>query len=616
MANDGKVVIDTELNSSGAESGMKKLGGTLSKAGGAAIKGTAVALAGVATGIAAIGLSAVKYNANMEQYLTSFEVMTGSAEKAASVMTEIKDIAAKTPFETTDIVKATQNLMAFGFSADEALASFQTLGDLSQGNAQKLESYTLALGKMESSQKVTLESLNLMIENGFNPLQVISEKTGESMASLYDRVSKGKVSIDEIKGAMQSATSVGGQFYQSMDKQSQTLEGRLSTLKDTWNEFTGSVFKDANSALATTVIPLLTEYLERLSKAFESGGISGLVQELGEVFADVSGEIAEALPEIIDVAGQIITQLISSLAESLPELVPQILDILFLISDVLIENLPVLADAGIELMLGLMQGLVDGLPEAMPLIIEAVTMIVNAISENLSLFTELTVQIIGIILQAMLENMPLIVETIFTLIGAIVEAIFSNIPLLVETIVTLLETLADTLIVNASSLGTAAKELVFQIIKSITESWTDVNDMVPGLIDKLKTRFKEMVDIYKNIGGDIVAKIQDGIVKAWDGLITKGKELGGNLVDGIKESFANFNPLDDIKSAVQTGLGNIGMNYTSQMASSNNQTASSSASAIVPTTNVILSADMAKIFSAVVTKNNDYARGGYSPLLV
>jgi TP901 family phage tail tape measure protein len=164
MADDGKVIIDTSLDDSGAVKGMKKLGSTLARAGGAAIKGTIVGLGAVATGIGAIGVSAVKYNADMEQYLTSFEVMTGSAEKAASVMTEIKDIAAKTPFETTDIVKATQNLMAFGFSADEALASFQTLGDLSQGNAQKLESYTLALGKMQSSQKVTLESLNLMID--------------------------------------------------------------------------------------------------------------------------------------------------------------------------------------------------------------------------------------------------------------------------------------------------------------------------------------------------------------------------------------------------------------------------------------------------------------------
>lgn len=171
MSADGKVIIETDLDSSGAEKGMSKLGGTLGKLGSSigglgasALKGTAVAIAGVSTAIVGLGASAVNYNASMEQYATSFEVMTGSAEKSEEVMTRLKELGAKTPFEFEDLAKSTQTLMAFGFTADEAIEQFSMLGDISQGDAQKLDTFSNSLGKMQSSGKVTLESLNMMID--------------------------------------------------------------------------------------------------------------------------------------------------------------------------------------------------------------------------------------------------------------------------------------------------------------------------------------------------------------------------------------------------------------------------------------------------------------------
>ena len=81
------------------------------------------------------------------------------------------------------------------------------LGDISQGSADKMSRIAMAYGQMSSAGKVQLEDVKQMIEAGFNPLQEISESTGESMESLYDRISKGTLSVDEITASMERATS-------------------------------------------------------------------------------------------------------------------------------------------------------------------------------------------------------------------------------------------------------------------------------------------------------------------------------------------------------------------------------------------------------------------------
>jgi tape measure domain-containing protein len=208
---------------------------------------------GLTTPIVGLIGAGVKYRTEVEQISTSFEVMTGSAEKAGDIVTQLTQMGSKTPFEFTDLASATNLLMNFGFESQEAIDSMAMLGDISQGSADKLNTISRALGKMSSAQKVSLEDINMMIDSGFNPLQEISELTGESMKSLYDRISKGSMSVDEITASMQRSTSEGGKYYNSMDLQSQTLAGRMSTLKDSFNQASGSLIE----ALLPTIESLL-----------------------------------------------------------------------------------------------------------------------------------------------------------------------------------------------------------------------------------------------------------------------------------------------------------------------------------------------------------------------
>ena len=207
----------TEKFSNTADNLGSKLAGGLAKG----FKVAASAIAGVSAALGAGAVAGVKYNATIEQYETSFEVMTGSAEKAAEVVERLKKIGAATPFELPELADATQLLMNYGFTADEAIDRMMMLGDISQGSADKMQRIATAYGQMSSAGKVQLEDIKQMIEAGFNPLQEISESTGESMESLYERISDGSLAVEEITESMQRATSEGGKYFQSMEKQSQ-----------------------------------------------------------------------------------------------------------------------------------------------------------------------------------------------------------------------------------------------------------------------------------------------------------------------------------------------------------------------------------------------------------
>lgn len=131
--------------------------------------------------LAEVVKSGVDYNATMESYLTNFKVMLGSEEAAATKLSEIRKMAASTPFSLDDLTSGTQTLLQFGIAADDTTGVLQRLGDISLGNAEKLQTLTRAYGKMSSAQKVTLENVNMMIDAGFNPLNQICDATGESM---------------------------------------------------------------------------------------------------------------------------------------------------------------------------------------------------------------------------------------------------------------------------------------------------------------------------------------------------------------------------------------------------------------------------------------------------
>lgn len=245
--------------------------------------------------------SGVDYNASMESYLTNFKVMLGNEELAAAKLSELRKMAASTPFALSDLTEGTQTLLQFGVAADDTTGVLQQLGDISLGNANKLQTLVRAYGKMSSAQKVTLENVNMMIDAGFNPLNQICDATGESMSDLYKRISDGRVSFEELQYAVQAATSEGGQFYNGMLEASQTFSGRMSTLKDNVAALTGELTSGLFAALGDLVVKLndvVTSFLdsdEKMDQLKDTIGIAtSVVAAAGAAFLAYKGYVALA----------------------------------------------------------------------------------------------------------------------------------------------------------------------------------------------------------------------------------------------------------------------------------------------------------------------------------
>ena len=296
MFADGEISYKVSLDGNEAErtiSNLSKSSDTLSKK--FTSFGTKMSI-GVTAPLTALATAGVKYNATMETYLANLTTLLGgNQQEAQKLLDTLKEMANTTPYEATDLVKATQKMMAFGISADDSLKYLNMLGDIAMGDANKMDSLTLAFSQISASGRASMEDINQMIDQGFNPLTIIAQKTGESMGDLRDRVSAGQVSFEEIAGAFQTATSEGGIFYQSMDKASQTTEGKISSLKDAFGSALGS--------MTEALLPFVTDAVDGLTKvanwfsSLDSSGkkvvliLSGIAMAIGPVTTAIGGLI-------------------------------------------------------------------------------------------------------------------------------------------------------------------------------------------------------------------------------------------------------------------------------------------------------------------------------------
>ena len=360
-----------KIRITGDDSSYRKTLSGLGSAARTAVKGLTVAAAAVSAAWSAVGVVGVKYNAQLEQLQTSFEVMTGSAEKGAEVLERVRQIAASTPFETEGLASTVQLLMNYNLTADDAIEKMTMLGDISQGNQDKLSRIAMAYGQMSSAGKVLLEDVKQMTEAGFNPLAEISETTGESMASLYDRISAGKVTVDEITASMVRATSEGGKYFQSMEKQSQTLNGQLSTLKDNAMSLLGDVMTPLTDELRDSMLPMANELLGEFATAFEQGGFDGLLDA-------ITGKV----PDLLNAAVGMGEKVVAGLAKWLPGAMQQIASVLPNALRSVLDMGPQLVSALFDVVSSLVRDLITMLPELVPMIIEGIGSLVPAILDG------------------------------------------------------------------------------------------------------------------------------------------------------------------------------------------------------------------------------------------
>jgi tape measure domain-containing protein len=261
-----------QVDPNGLDKGKKALGGFKKWAAGAGLAAGAAFAYLAKTGVGAA--------MTMEGLNAQFTVMTGSADRAASLISEVADFAARTPFTKLGLAEAGKTLMAFGLESEKVVPTLKMLGDVAGADQNKLNSLALVFGQIQSTGKLMGQDLLQLINQGFNPLTVMAQKSGKSVAELKDLMAQGAISADDVTRAFQIATSEGGLFFGNLEAQSQTLAGKISTLKDN--------IETALQNVAEAFLPLMKE-LADAAIAIDWTPIVNGAKSVAAMIGDLSG---------------------------------------------------------------------------------------------------------------------------------------------------------------------------------------------------------------------------------------------------------------------------------------------------------------------------------------
>lgn len=521
-AADGSVVFSTELDESGLKSGLRKL----SSVGGKWAKGFGVMIGGVSASLLGLAKMGMQYNSQMENYQTNFAVLLGDEAKALDYVALMREKAAKTPFGMEDLASASQTMLSFGLSAEDSMKYMDMLGDISLGNKDKLGSLSLAFSQVSSAGKLTGQDLLQMINAGFNPLATIAEKTGVSIGDLKAVMAgekgsaeflamveaaqhevdtlgenasesakmlaqigrEGMISADMVGQAMEIETSAGGRFYQGMLKASETMSGMISTLQDDAMNLVGNVFAPLSAAFAENVLPLASGYLTSLTEAFEQGGTSGLIDELGTVLGDVLVRASEALPGVIDVSTNILSSVFSALTKNAPQMARALSSGLVSVIKGIATSAPQLVEAFASIVPILVESLANP---------DVVTMILDGLADS---FVTLS------------ASAPQLIDSAIAIFDGLIEGIVLSLPKIGRATLTILENIGSSLVDAAPDILSHAANGIIDIINGVFGTnlphiediewpswdeikqgvinwWTNTKASIATIVDKVLAKF-------------------------------------------------------------------------------------------------------------------------------
>lgn len=257
---------------------------------------SSIGIAGLAYGLGQVAKKIFDLGVAQEQTNITFTTFLGSAEKAKKLIGDLTKFSIITPFTPDQVNKAAKTLLAFNVEAQDIIPTLKFLGDVSSGTGKDLSEMAVIFGQIRSTGRLMGQDLLQLINAGFNPLQQISKTTGKSVGELKKEMEKGLITFDMVEQAFKDATSEGGLFFNLMEKQSESVGGKLSTIEGNIEEIGKKLFEANQGGLSDFVggIASLTSHVDELSEAF-----SFLIKLLPGVknFSDISGGAKKAAEE-------------------------------------------------------------------------------------------------------------------------------------------------------------------------------------------------------------------------------------------------------------------------------------------------------------------------------
>ena len=537
---DGKVVIDTELNTKNFESGLDKMKDTSKKAGNT-IKNIVLGL-GIAK---AVGIAMNQITASIDGAVARVDTLNNfpkvmsnlgiSAEAADKSIKKMSDKLAGLPTTLDQGAMAVQRFSSANGDVEKSTDIFLALnnailagGASTEIQASALEQLSQAYAKGKPDMMEWRTAMTAMPAQ----LKQVADAMGYVDASaLGEALRSGEVSMDEFMDTITRLNTEGVAGFQSFEKQARNATGGIGTAitvaKTQITKGVADIIGALNVKLDEIGLGSLNDVIANIGTKAKEGldiiagliagelTISDVMEKATTLVTTFIDTINQNLPSIIQTGMTMIAELIKGLAKALPTLIPQMLETVITIVDALLDNIDLIIDAGIELLLGLAEGLIDAMP-------------------------------------MLLEKSPIIIDKL-------VQALVKLTPKLIEMGVKLLIKLGEGIIKEIPYLVSLAPKIITSLVNGITSLKNNLLNTGKELIQKAIEGIKSKISDIPSIGKNIVNGLWNGISGAKDWIVGKVKNFAKGILDSMKSALGIHSPStlfrDEVGTMIAKGIG-------------------------------------------------------------
>lgn len=558
---DGKVVIDTELDSSGAKDGIKGLSSSIASSAGGAVKniakiGTAAVAAG-ATATAALVKSSVDAYASYEQLRGGIETLFGAGGQSA------KEYAKSVGKSTDEAKKDYQQLMnAQNIALKNADKAYKTAGMSANDYMETVTSFAASLKQSTKNETEAAKSANqIVIDMSDNANKMGTDMTmiqnayngfAKQNYTMLDNLKLGYGGTQaEMQRLLKDAEKLSGKKYKlgnfkdmaeaihvvqtemgitgtTAKEASTTIEGSVNSAKAAWTNLVSGMSQDN-----ADMDKLINEFIESVGVAAGNilprietalGGVGSLIEKLLPVIVDAIPDVIEnLLPKLLSSGTNIVLTLVQGIAAAIPSL----LNVLNQLFTVLLEKIPEFFNRISEFFSG------DGAANIMDMLLTVFDNIATGIISNLPIILNSLINMIAQILIFLVTQIPSIVSTVVSVIPAIVDGLLQAIPTLIQAIPPIIAALVNGLLAGMPNIINTGVKLITALVSNMSEIINTLVAVIPEIITNLINAIQDHLPDIIDAGVELIGALVDNLPEIINTIVEAIPPIIAALLNGL-----------------------------------------------------------------------------------
>lgn len=586
---DGRIIIDTQIDNSGASKGIQglssKIGGMASKALGMAAK-TSAAIAGVATGaVVALTKASIKQYAEYEQLTGGVETLfKNSSNKVMEYANNAYKTAGMSANEYMNTITGFAASLLQGLGGDTKKAADignMAVSDMSD-NANKMGT---AIENIQNAYQGFAKQNYTMLDNlklGYGGTKTEMQRLLKDATKLTG-IKYNINNFSDVISAIHVIQNQMGVTGTTAKEAASTIEGSLNMTKSAWtNLLTGMADDKANfgalidelvnslGALGENLMPRIQIALTGIGKLIDAllpqiankipeiinsilpnlvnsginivtslmNGISNNLPQIAnssmQIITTLITGFTNVLPQVITIGVSLIQTLISGLMSNMPLIINSAMQIVNSLINSFIPLLPQILQLGLQLLISLAQGIAQSIPSLIPTIVNLIISLADMIIQNLPTIISTAIQIIMAIVQGLITALPTLVQEVPRIINSFSDAIYSQLPLILKAGIDILLMIIKGLINTIPTLVANLPQIIMAIVNVITLfNWASLGK---GLVTKIGEGIKGMVGSISSTARGMGTSVAEGI----KGVFTQGGSIGSNFINLIRNGAASL----------------------------------------------------------------------------